>query len=437
MDWQPRPILEAPLLNVMNFLNEVTLWYPDAISFAPGRPAEQFFDVQGSLATFAGYIADIASETHQTPETVFNQCGQYQKTNGVINDLIRQFLANDEQINVPANAIMVTNGCQEAMLIVLASLCEPGRDVLLVSDPTYIGITGVASILGVEVCAVQSTPTGLNLHDLAQSIAALRSRDKNPKALYVIPDFNNPLGTSMELDQRRQLLDMAYDEQFLIIEDNAYGMFAYDEQPMPTLKSLDQTRQVIYLGTFSKTLYPGLRVGFLVADQEYRDSGTQPPRPLLQEMSKVKSMTTVTTSPLLQGIIGGILLETGCSLRDRVEDKRVFYQANRDHMLACLERNFAPDALLSDLVSWNSPKGGFFLTVTLPFAFDEQALRRCASEYGVICCPMSYFSLTPGRDNQIRLSFSYVSLEQITQGIQQLYKFVLSNYSHGTAVMNS
>ncbi len=354
---------------------------------------------------------------------VLNQLGQYQKTNGIINDLISQFLANDEQIDVPAGAIMVTDGCQEAMTIVLASLFEPGRDVLLVSDPTYIGITGIAAILGIEVCPVSSTVDGLDLTDLARRIVALRASNKNPKGLYVIPDFNNPLGTSMALVQRRGLLALAREQQFLIIEDNAYGMFAYDAPPAPTLKSMDHARQVIYIGTFAKLLYPGLRVGFLVADQEYTPAGASP-QPLAVEMSKVKSMTTVTTSPLLQAIVGGTLLETGCSLQAQIAGKCEFYRANRDHMLDCLERHFGGDPLLRDQVSWSRPGGGFFLTLTLPFAFTERELRACAADYGVICCPMSYFSLLPGREKQVRLSFSYVSTEQISHGIEQLWRFV-------------
>lgn len=414
MQVQPRALLDAPLLNVMNFLNEVTLWYPHAISFAPGRPAEQFFDVAPSLESLARYADYVATQTNQPADTVWNQLGQYQRTNGIVNALIGQFLATDEHIHVPPEAIMITDGCQEAMNVVLAGLFEPGRDVLLVSDPTYIGITGIAAILGVEVCPVANRETGLDLADLTARIAGLRASGKNPKGLYVIPDFNNPLGSSMALDDRRRLLDLARDEQLLLIEDNAYGMFAYDGPPAPTLKSLDRDGQVIYLGTFSKILYPGLRLGFLVADQPCGDA------PLAVALSKVKSMTTVSTSALLQGIVAGALLANDGSLRDVIAGKRAFYRTNRDAMLACLERAFAPDPR----VSWNRPGGGFFLTVTLPFAFGEPELRACAADYGVICCPMAYFSLLPGRDQQVRLSFSYVTPEQIERGIGQLAQFV-------------
>jgi (S)-3,5-dihydroxyphenylglycine transaminase len=266
----------------------------------------------------------------------------------------------------------------------------------------------------------------------AHGIEQIRDQGKNPRALYVIPDFNNPLGTSMSLDERWRLLDLARKNEILIVEDNAYGMFAYDTEPAPTLKSLDREGVVIYLGTFSKILFPGLRIGFLVADQEVEAAEPTTTCSLAQELSKVKSLTSVTTSPLLQAIVGGILLNANCSLRAMMQAKVEFYRANRDMMLACLEQHFNSDPVLAGAVSWNYPGGGFFLTVTLPFTFTEDMVRMCAEQYGVICCPMSFFSLLEGHENQIRLSFSYVSKDQIERGIFQLWKFVHDRVSTKT-----
>jgi (S)-3,5-dihydroxyphenylglycine transaminase len=210
----------------------------------------------------------------------------------------------------------------------------------------------------------------------------------------------------------------------LLFEDNAYGMFAYDAEPAPTLKSLDRDGVVVYLGTFAKLLFPGLRIGFLVADQQVHSPETERALYLAEELSKVKSLTTVTTSGLLQAIVGGILLENHCSLRTMIQEKRAFYRANRDTMLTCLEQHFLHDPLLTEAVSWNHPGGGFFLTVRLPFAFTKERLRVCAEEYGVICCPMSFFSLLEGCEDQIRLSFSAVSQDEIERGIAQLWQFV-------------
>src|SRR5262249_46841739 len=162
---------------------------------------------------------------------------------------------------------------------------------------------------------------------------------------------------------------------------------------------------------------------FLIADQQVLSAGSGVTCSLAAELSKVKSFTTVTTSALLQAIVGGILLEANYSLQEYVKAKVAFYRSNRDLMLACLEQHFHDDPLLADRVSWNRPGGGFFLTVHLPFAFTKERMRTCAERYGVICCPMTFFSLLDKCEDQVRLSFSSVSHEQIERGITQFWRF--------------
>jgi (S)-3,5-dihydroxyphenylglycine transaminase len=424
MNVQLPATLSAARLNVMNFLNEVVMWYPNAISFAPGRPAEQHFDVASSFESLDRYVTHVAEQRGLPPATIYGLLGQYGKTNGSINELVCRFLAQDERIEVAPSAVMITDGGQEGMTILAAGLFDPARDVLLTADPTYIGMTGIATILGIELCPVPTTDESIDLQALAQAVADVRARGKNPRALYLVPDFNNPLGMSMSLAARQELLALARAHELLIIEDNPYGMFAYDGPPAPTLKALDRDGVVIYLGTFSKILYPGLRLGFLVADQIVAGGAGERPVTLAEELSKVKSLTSVNTSSLLQGIVGGVLLEHECSLTELMQPKIAFYRANRDLMLRSLQQNIDADPLLAGRVSWNQPGGGFFITVTLPFAFSEELLRVCAERYGVICCPISFFSLLPGREHQIRLSFSYVTPAQIERGIRQLCQFI-------------
>lgn len=415
-----------PLLEVMNFLNEVVLRYPQAISFAPGRPAERHFDVERSLAQAPRFVEHRAGDTGWPPLAVWNDLGQYNKTNGIINDLVARQLELDEGIRVRPESIMITHGCQEAMTILLMGLFDPARDTLLVSDPTYIGITGLAAILGIEMLPIPTGEEGLDPAAVSAAIAAVRRGGKRPRALYDIPDFNNPLGTQMPLAARHALLDVLRSEGVLLFEDNPYGMFSYDGDPLPTLRSLDEHGTVVYLGSFAKTLYPGLRVGYLVGDQEVVGKAGQRTS-LAAELSKVKSLTTVTTSPVVQAVVGAQLLENGGSLRALVRGKLPFYKSNRDRMLACLERELGGVAG----VRWNRPAGGFFLTVHLPFEVDDASLQACARDYGVIVCPMSYFSLTAGRERQVRLSFSYVTESQIEEGIARFARFV--RFSHKTA----
>jgi (S)-3,5-dihydroxyphenylglycine transaminase len=406
--------LNEPSLKVMNFLNEVVLAYPTAISFAPGRPVESLFNVESSVREIQRYVDHRAEQTGRASSKIYESLGQYGKTKGIIGDLIARQLAADENITIDPESILVTSGAQEAMTIALLGLFQPGHDVLLASEPNYIGITGMAAILGIEVYPVPGGDDGTDPEELERAVQALRAAGKHPKAFYDIPDFHNPLGSCMPLAARRRLLEIARDHHLLIIEDNAYGMFRYEGDRLPSLRSLDTDGVVIYVGTFSKTLFPGLRVGYLAA------TGPE----LADELSKVKSLTTVNTSPILQAIAGGILLESNCSLARLCSSKVVFYRQNRDQMVNALERTFGAHTTLRSRVRWNRPAGGFFLTMTLPFDFDEESLRRCARDYGVIVCPMAFFSRSQERRQQIRLSFSYVSPAEIDEGIARLFTFV-------------
>jgi (S)-3,5-dihydroxyphenylglycine transaminase len=414
--------LAEPLLGVMNFLNEIVEAYPRAVSFAPGRPPEHLFDVEAALAAIPRYVDHVARETGARPMDVLRSLGQYDRTAGRIAPLIARHLATDEDIHVDPAAIVVTNGAQEAMSIVLQTILDPRRDTLLVSDPAYIGVTGAASILGIPLEPVPTGEDGLDLDALVASLAAVRAAGRTPRALYDIPDFHNPMGTTMPRAHRHRLLDLAHEHDLLLIEDNPYGTFAYEGERLPTLKSLDRREDVVYIGTFSKTLLPGLRLGYAVADQPL--AGAPPPALLAHELTKVKSMVSVTTSPLLQAIVAGTLLERDFSLLEANRERVAHYRASRDHMLACLEACFGRDEQLAGVVTWNRPRGGFFLTVSLPFPFDDDCLRTCAGRFGVIVCPMTYFSLARGREHQIRLAFSYVSHDQIERGIQSLHRFV-------------
>lgn len=417
-------------LNVMNFLNEVVLRYPQAVSFAPGRPAEQHFDVEGSLAKAALFVEHRARATGLARAAVWADLGQYNKTNGIINDLVAAQLARDEGIAADPASIVVTCGCQEGMAILLLGLFDPARDVLLASDPTYIGITGLAKIMGIGLRPIPSRPDGLEPEAVRAAAREVRAAGKVPRAVYDIPDFNNPMGTRMPMAARRAMLEVAHEEGLLVFEDNPYGMFAYDGPPSPTLKSLDERGVVIYMGSFSKTLFPGLRLGYLVCGQPASGKEGAAATSLAEELSKVKSLTTVTTPPLLQAIAGGFLLENGGSLAPLMAEKLPSYRANRDRMLACLAERFGGDGRLREAVSWNKPEGGFFLTLDLPFEFTEEMLTVCARDYGVIVCPMSFFSVVAdpagrtGRERQIRLSFSYVTPEEIEEGIARLARFI-------------
>lgn len=417
--------LADPLLDGMNFLNEATARFPDAISFAPGRPLDHLLEVERHIDALAESVAHSARRQGISATAAWNALGQYARTNGTIADLIAAHVEKDENIRVASDAVIVTVGAQEAMAIVLIGLFDRERDILLVSDPTYIGITGLARLLGIRVVPVATGNDGLDPAAVEAAIVDA-SGSGRVRAIYDIPDFNNPLGTSMPRDNRVRLLDVCRRHDVLVIEDNPYGMFAYDHERQPTLKSLDADRVVLYIGSFSKTIFPGLRVGYLLADQPGRAGS----HTLAAELSKVKSLVTVNTPPLMQAIAASALTLAGGSLEPLVAPKRAEYRRHRDAMVAALE---AAAARLNGAITWTVPAGGFFLTVTLPFEFGDQDLQDCAAQYGVIVSPMRMFCLGAERSRQIRLSFSSVEPATIQTGIERLTRFIAARGAAGAA----
>ncbi|MET0406188.1 MAG: PLP-dependent aminotransferase family protein [Cystobacter sp.] len=417
------PALSHPSLEVMNFLNEVTLRFPDAISFAPGRTYEGFYESGRLGEQLQTYIRYLEQQQGFSEAQVRTRLFQYGRTNGHIQELILQMLEKDEGIRVEPEGVVVTVGCQEGMFITLRALCATRRDVLLVSSPCYIGIVGAARLLDIEIIPVEEGEGGLDLEDLARKAGAARAEGKRPRALYVIPDFSNPSGNSMTVEMRHRLLEVAEREDLLLLEDNPYGLFSRERERRPTLKALDEKKRVIYFGSFAKSGFPGARVGYTLADQPVIDAAGH--RTLLaDELSKVKSMVTVNTSPISQALVGGMLLENDCTLVGANERGIRFYRENIETTLRALERAFPRDQAWSRDVSWNHPAGGFFLVMRLPIEVDEALLELSAKRYGVLWTPMRYFYIDGGGQHSLRLSCSYLAPPRIEEGIQRLARLI-------------
>ena len=402
-----------PVSASMNFLNEVAGRFPDAISLAAGRPFDEFHsvaDIDKHLQVYLTHLRERGVDGAGS-RTLLTQYG---RTNGHIGGLIARMLEVDEGIRVPDDAVMVTTGCQEAMIIALRGLCAGPADVILAADPCYVGITGAARILGVEVVPVPESPDGLRPESVAEVAAAVRASGRRPRALYLVPNFANPSGVSLPTPVRRRLLDVAAQADLLILEDDPYGLFGLDDEPRPTLKSLDADHRVIYLGSFAKSYFPGVRVGFLVADQPVVDASGH--RSLLaDELSTVKSMLTVNTSAVSQAVVGGMLVDSGFSLRAANQTKIAFYRRNLLTLLAALDRHFAGTA-----VRWNSPSGGFFVVVDVPVDASVGLLEHSAREHGVLWTPMRFFYMDGSGDRAIRLSCSALEPDRIDEGVRRL-----------------
>ncbi|MFF4341034.1 PLP-dependent aminotransferase family protein [Kitasatospora sp. NPDC001540] len=415
--------LADPLLDAMTFLNEVTERHPDALSFAPGRPHEGFFepeDVHTHLDTYLTHLAERGLSRSAVRTALF----QYGPTKGIVADLVARTLANDEGIDADPAALVLTVGAQEGMLLVLRALCATPEDVLLVSSPCYVGVTGAARLLDLATVPVpEGTDGGPDPAAVRAAARAVRASGRRPRALYVVPDFANPSGTSMPLRARSGLLEAAAEEGLLVIEDNPYGFFSREEGDRPTLKALDRRHQVVHLGSFAKTCFPGARLGYVLADQRVLAPDGRTTL-LADELAKLKSMTTVNTPALSQAVIGGMLLRHDCRLRAANAPARAHYAANLAVLLRELERHF-PAAERDRLgVSWNEPEGGFFAVLEVPFTADEAAMERCARDHGVLWTPMAPFYPAGGGERRLRLSISALSARQIETGVARLADFV-------------
>jgi (S)-3,5-dihydroxyphenylglycine transaminase len=413
--------LEDPALESMNFLNEVGSRYPGAVSFASGRPTEQFFDVgliHQYLDGYCGYLRDtLGFSAAQVSQTLF----QYGRTKGIVHELIARQLAADEGISADPEAVVVTVGCQEAMFIVIRALRADDRDVLLAVSPTYVGLTGAARLADMPVRPVRSGPEGVDFADLARQVRAAREAGLRPRACYVMPDFANPSGVSLSVPLRHRLLELAAREGILLLEDNPYGTF-HDGTALPTLKSLDTARQVVYLGSFAKTGFPGARVGYAVADQRVASADGSVTL-LADHLSKIKSMLTVNTSPVTQAVVGGKLLAHDCSLTRANQRETAAYRRNRGQLLAGLASRFG-DQNGPGRVTWNSPSGGFFVVVSLPFPADDELLEFSARAHGVLWTPMGHFYDGAGGLHQARLACSQLTPELIEAGLDRFAALV-------------
>ncbi|MCE0537830.1 PLP-dependent aminotransferase family protein [Kineosporia rhizophila] len=416
MSWPVHPALGDPVMDTMNFLNEIAARYPAAISFAPGRPYDGFFDVEQIFGHLRGYLDHLAAGLN--PAQVRDALFQYGPTAGRIQGLIAEALRQDEGFDVPDESIVVTVGAQEAMLLTVRALFSRPEDVLLVCSPCYVGVVGVARLLGVTVRAVPERENGLDAGDLELAIKAEKALGNNPRAVYVIPDHSNPSGNTLGLETREQVLQIAHREQVLVLEDSPYR-WAGPSEPVPSLKRLDQHRQVVQLGSFSKTVFPGARVGYVVADQEVAGGGL-----LAAELAKVKSMVTVNTPPLSQAVVAGALLSGGGGVRDLTAQTRRHYQRAMQLTLDQLELRLAGLP-----VRWNRPSGGFFLSLQVPFPADDRELISCAEEFGVLWTPMRYFHPDSGGEHGIRLSISCLSDEEIVTGVSRLAVYLTSRCS--------
>jgi 2-aminoadipate transaminase len=264
------------------------------------------------------------------------------------------------------------------------------------------------------VIQIEMDNEGMVVDELERTLERLQADGRRPKFVYTIPTFQNPAGVTMSLPRRRRLIEVARERELLLLEDNPYGMLRYEGDPLPTLRSLDTPSGsqdggdfVIYLGTFSKILSPGIRLGWAVA-----------PRPVLEKLNVGKQAADLCSSSMSQYFVAAYFERQG-HWREYIETLRELYRRRRDTMLDALSEHFPPEA------DWTHPQGGMFIWATLPAYIDTtDLLARALEDESVAFVPGRAAYLDGRGGSSMRLNFSGVSEDEIREGIRRIGKTV-------------
>jgi DNA-binding transcriptional MocR family regulator len=298
----------------------------------------------------------------------------------------------------PAN-VVITTGSQSAQDIACKVFCNPG-DVVLCEDPTYVGALNTFEAYEVTVETVAMDELGLVPDELQRRIDEVQSAGGNIKFLYTIPNFNNPSGITLAAERRQRIVEICQDANILIIEDNPYGLLRFDGHPIAPLRA-GNPDDVIYMGSFSKILAPGLRIGWALV-----------PAHLQRRFYLASEAVTLCPPTLNQMLISEYL--DGHDWRGQITTYRSLYSERCAAMLHALE-DFMPEG-----VSWTQPQGGFFVWVSLPEGIDTYPLLYKAIDAGVIFIPGAAFTPSDDPSSKLRLAFSAVSAENIREGVRRL-----------------
>jgi 2-aminoadipate transaminase len=386
---------------------------PGVISFAGGLPAPEVFPVERFQQACHKVLTEKAASALQ-----------YGATEGY--EPLRELIATNMSrygIKAKVENVLITSGSQQALDLIGKLFINAG-DRVLVEAPTYLGALQAFNIYGAEYESVPIDEDGLRT-DLMEE--PLRS---GPKFMYVLPNFQNPAGTTLSEDRRHELVLLADRFGIPIVEDDPYGQLRYEGEHLPPLVVLDRENlrrdngysigNVIYLSTFSKTLAPGLRLGWIVAPPE-----------VISKLVQLKQGTDLHTSTFTQFVAYEVARDG--FLDQHVKLIRKIYRERRDVMLQALQEFFPP------AVTWTHPHGGLFLWVTLPEGLDIKAILKSALEQNVAFVPGDSFYANHGLKDDgregsrhMRLNFSNAAPEQIREGIRRLAAAVKSHLTTTT-----
>lgn len=363
-------------------LGELRKHHADPIYFGDGAPAAEAMPVQRLREASAHAWEEAPAALGYGESEGFAPLREY------IADWMRE-----RGIDAPASEIMVTAGSTQGIEAISRAMLNPG-DTVIVENPTFLGALEIFETYEVKIVGVEMDDHGMVIEDLRRVLAA----EPNAKLLYTIPTFQNPTGTTLPLERRQQLLELAREHTVVVVEDDPYEALQYDGERVPPLRGLDA--DVVHLGTFSKTIAPGVRTGWAVA-----------PKPIFDLMLAARQLIDLHNDRIAMRTV---YYAADGFLREHLETVRPIYKARRDAMLAALEEFMPADT------TWSRPNGGFFVWIALPEHIDVTTFDTVAADHGVIYFPGNWFMPAEPQNNVIRLSFSTLSEERIREGIRRL-----------------
>lgn len=363
---------------------------PEVISFAGGLPDPTTFPVE--------FLAKVAAE-----EILHNSLKSLQYTTTEGKRPLRQALVHwlaEEGIKTTMDEIVITNGSQQGLDLLSRVFLDPG-DAVFVSLPTYLGALQAFRVYQPALVGIPLEEDGMDLECLRRAIREARKAGHTPKLIYVIPDFQNPTGITWSEEKRRELLNIAEKEDLFVVEDIPYRWLRYRGKPIPTIASLDESRRVLVLLTFSKILAAGLRVGALVGPQE-----------VVNMVVTLKQGADLCGPSLTQRLVVRFLTEY--DIHNHIARLCQHYKTKLETMLGALERHMPEEA------HWTKPDGGLFVWVRLPEPVDTAKMLERALAWKVAYVPGQPFFADGSGQNTMRLSFALASAEEIEEGIRRL-----------------
>lgn len=369
---------------------------PELISFAGGLPSPDAFPIE-EIKQICNEIIPIYGKTMM----------QYGPTEGdpeLRSELLKR--AKQQGMNVTEKNLLITTASQQGLDLVSKTFIDID-DSVIVGMPTYLGGLSAFRNYGADIHGIKLDKGGLKADDLEKKIIELKNKGKKIKFVYVVPDFQNPSGITMTEKRRLQIIELAKKYNLFILEDSPYRELRYIGEHVPTLYSLDNSGQVILLGTFSKTFIPGFRIGWVFGNEK-----------VIDKITVAKQGTDLCTPPFNQKIAAEFLKKG--LLDKQIKKVKKLYKNKMEIMLSALKKYMPKEA------TWTEVEGGLFLLLIAPEHVDFDANFNKAVEKNVAYVIGNAFTHNNSMKNTMRLNFSFASLEQIEEGIKRLGDMVKS-----------